>query len=94
MRQGTYEAASRQDNRLNRWFHESPKPAFRRGKTMKDELVRSKLLTKSVRRLRYWEPSAVNLNPFLYVIKSRKSPNKCYTGQSGRNGARRLNKIQ
>ena len=49
VRENTYEAASRQDNRLNRWFHESPKPAFRRGKTMRDELVRSKLLTKSVR---------------------------------------------
>ena len=44
-----YQAASRRDVRFHRWFPNTPKPAFKRGKTLKDELVRAKLPTKEPR---------------------------------------------
>ena len=38
------------DIRMRRWFPNMPKPAFRRGKTLREELVRSKLPGKDLRR--------------------------------------------
>ena len=35
---------------MRRWFPNMPKPAFRRGKTLREELVRSKLPGKDLRR--------------------------------------------
>ena len=39
----SYEAASTRDVRFRRWFPNKPRPAFRRGRTLKEELVKARL---------------------------------------------------
>ena len=45
----SYMAACTRDIRMKRWFPNMPKPAFRRGKTLREELVRSKLPGRDLR---------------------------------------------
>merc|ERR1719234_1559349 len=45
----SFVAAGTRDIRMRRWFPNMPKPAFRRGKTLREELVRSKLPGKHLR---------------------------------------------
>ena len=47
--QESYEAAAIRDVRMRRWFPHRPRPAFRRGRTLREELIRAKLPQKQVR---------------------------------------------
>ena len=132
----SYQAAKARDVRFSRWFPKVPKPAFRRGKTLREELVRAKLTSKKVRtraELRegregvrrcsrgqnsarcqpcsYLTPNPASIvkevtvngkkvrvedhitcktESVIYVIMSRKAPDKCYGGQTGGTVGRRL----
>ena len=48
----SYEAASTRDVRFRRWFPNKPRPAFRRGKTLREELVKARLPSGRVVRPR------------------------------------------
>ena len=48
----SYEAASTRDVRFCRWSPNKPRPAFRRGKTLREELVKARLSSGRVARPR------------------------------------------
>ena len=48
----SYEAASTRDVRFRRWFPNKPRPAFRRGRTFREELVKARLPSGTGVRLR------------------------------------------
>ena len=48
----SYEAASTRDVRFRRWFPNKPRPAFRRGRTLREELVKARLPSGTGVRLR------------------------------------------
>ena len=48
----SYEAASTRDVRFRRWFPNKPRPAFRRGRTLREELVKARLPSGRVVRPR------------------------------------------
>ena len=48
-----YEAATTRDVRFRRWFPNKPKPAFRRGRTLREELVKARLPSGRVTRPRH-----------------------------------------
>ena len=48
----SYEAATTRDVRFRRWFPNKPRPAFRRGRTLREELVKARLPSGRVARPR------------------------------------------
>ena len=60
----SYEAASTRDVRFRRWFPKKPRPAFRRGRTFREELVKARL------------PSGTGVDQGSELQKVSKKPSK------------------
>ena len=66
----SYEAASTRDVRFRRWFPNKPRPAFRRGRTLREELVKARL------------PSGTGVRLRLAAREKREGVRRCSKGQN------------